>query len=208
MSFKDVGASVHFAKLFPFSDLWGIPSPSYWSAPASFLCELWKFSEPKVRMATCFEVATSPGIGRYLVATRDIKPLELVFDPVMDNRVWWYWQGDVRPPCCRGSQIQHRTMLSHLSQVHFLLLADTLIWVREAKTHQIGWIYWLFPSGGCSTQPENSKDLSICSSFHPRPVTGEFCCPSCNFPMCGQECAADPKHAHLECSVFPRCDHW
>lgn len=37
-----------------------------------------------------------------------------------------------------------------------------------------------------------------------RPVSGDYCCPSCNFPMCGEPCASDPRHADQECSVFPR----
>ena len=42
------------------------------------------------------------------------------------------------------------------------------------------------------------------TNFLLRPVTGEYCCPSCNFPMCGEECAKDPRHADQECSIFPR----
>ena len=48
----------------------------YW-----YQCSVRYISEWKsARMGSCYEVANSPGIGRYLVATRDIKPLELVLE--------------------------------------------------------------------------------------------------------------------------------
>ena len=53
---------------------WRLIWDCYWHQCSVRYISEWK----SARMGTCFEVANSPGIGRYLVATRDIKPLELV----------------------------------------------------------------------------------------------------------------------------------
>lgn len=37
------------------------------------------------------------------------------------------------------------------------------------------------------------------------PVTGEFSCPSCQFPMCSSICSSSSIHSSNECSVFPPC---
>lgn len=37
-----------------------------------------------------------------------------------------------------------------------------------------------------------------------RPATPDFSCPSCNFPMCSEQCSSAVQHAEQECSVFPR----
>ena len=38
------------------------------------------------------------------------------------------------------------------------------------------------------------------------PVTGTYCCPSCNYPMCSATCPNMDYHTENECSVFPRLD--
>ena len=75
-------------------DLWDYsialpPAPLYFPRPcfieSPFLTLLvlqtsvttFRADQPSI-MATCFEVANDPGLGRYLKASRDIKPLELV----------------------------------------------------------------------------------------------------------------------------------
>ncbi|XP_023343481.1 protein msta isoform X2 [Eurytemora carolleeae] len=84
-----------------------------------------------------FRVEVNQEKGRYVVATRDIAPLELV---ILDT------PGSIGP-----KQFTKPVCLSCLS-----------------------------------------------------PVSGEFSCSSCNYPMCSQECAENVIHTQGECNIFPR----